>query len=103
MTFFDWVKDIEETHKKLLKSVEEKNQEQLGEYKKSQEDRKRLILENKKDYVSKTIENIKKEIKIIINIFDGKFDDCLKKIETDFREKKQEILKSLSEKLEIGF
>lgn len=103
MEFFDWVEDIEETYKHLIKNANEENIAAIQEYKEQKEKETEETLENVQETVNLASNSFLKVVFKGIKEFKAEHDKSITNIEKKYQKNKEKLIKLIIEQLGFEF
>jgi len=103
MEIFKWVKDVEQVYDNLMEKTKKENLTELLNLKKKQENLIEETLAEKQKFVSLALKSLSEEVNNEIKILEQNLDVATKNIEINYQKNRQNLVKSIIEKLRFNF
>ena len=103
MKIFKWAIEIEKVYEDLIKNAKEENLAEIQVVRNNQEKMFEFALIQKQEFTSSALKNLHEEVDVGIKKFRNQLNKNLKNIEEHYQKNKDNLIKSIIEKLELEF
>ncbi|MBN1215935.1 MAG: hypothetical protein JXA99_10915 [Candidatus Lokiarchaeota archaeon] len=101
MDIFSWIKDIEETYESLINKTDVEIENEIKELEIQEQNKMEAILNQKNKFLNDISERLKKDIHTEVLNFDQKMNQEIEKMNQEFSNNKNKIIKEIL--TELGF
>ena len=103
MKIFKWAIEIEKVYEDLIKNAKEENLAEIQVVRNNQEKMFEFALIQKQEITNSALKNLHEEVDVGIKKFRNQVNKNLKNIEEHYQKNKDNLIKSIIEKLELEF